>query len=770
MNLNTKHNQKKHMTRTETQSAKRQSRMTVGMLSILLATGMVLGAFNASAQTNLLQNSGFEEPVDSAGNLPHWGTMAGGGGKLQLAGQGSHSGRQSLVIPAHTAAEQTTESVKAGGYIARAWVRSETAQTVSLLVQDTNQPWAGYTCAELKVPANQWVQVETFCSLEKDGRLTFTLGELSSDFRSYHGVGAQIRAVITVDDLELARCEPGAGSLTVWKVNGGIADWFGGGAVDWSRRKSWSKVGSAANVTAKTFVIQSHQTVGTIRAKDGSLEISSILGSQLKPRCTLVPSVPIPNAKCSLVTENNRKGIRVSSKKGDCSYTAWFSSEGLVSIAAEHIPQFQVKDCRLRYGLLPSFVGTDVLYSPAKMQGTNQFQIPSTQWLVGLVDGNDAMLVAVWESGTQAVSLGLAGDGDNRMIDSLQIATANAGFSLSLVEHTNLWHREPLKEEWLAQYVPIEWRRPFQARWMCQFFVRPATKPTFRQPNLYYSFPVASARTRHWGVWFEDTNFYPFFFDGMQTMLHFDKTYVPNGDALIYFLEPAAADLYSPCEIVEQALGRQKALALFNFDAYRLRQLQYSTPDEFMYDRPVCATTTRLTRIKQEDKATVGVNLATHLYEFIREIRGRLDQYGVAFTQMNDYLEAQRKAQPELADYLDELQKMVTDAQGRSKSIYAISLDSVQEKTDNIKKQLLQGTNDGFNFGSLDCRPTAGSQDDLCRHYNRFVMQLVQTAASKCGDSPQKAAIANHLWDQSRDILQRPTRWESRRTLYFLEP
>ena len=740
------------------------------VLSFLLVAGAVLNGFNASATTNLLRNAGFEEPADNAGNPPHWSTMAGNGGKLQFAEQACHCGQRSLIIPAHTAVEQTTESVKASGYLARAWVRSDSAQTISLLVQDTNQPWAGYACAEIKVPANEWVQIETFCSLEKDGRLTFTLGELSNDFRSYHGVGAQTRAAITVDELELVRCEPSVGQLTAWKVKRGIADWFKHQAVDWSKRSKWSPVENLTNSSAKAFVMQSRHIAGVVSPRDGSLEISSILEGQPRPRCTLIPSIPIPNAKCSLVTENNRKGLRVSSKKGDRSYTAWFTPEGLVSIAAEHIPQFEITQCRLRYGLLPSFVGTDILYSPTNMAGSNQFQIPSTQWFVGLVDGNDAMLVAVWESATQAVSLGLAGEGENRLIDSLTIATANAGFSLSLVEHTNLWHREPLKDEWLAQYVPIGWQRPFQARWMCQFFCRPATKPTFRQPNLFYSFPVASAKTRHWGVWFEDTNFYPFYFDGPRTMLHFDKTYVPNGDALIYFLEPAAADLYSPCEIVEQALGREKALALFNFDAYRLRKLQYSTPDEFMYDRPVCATTTRLTKIKQDDKATEGVNLATHLFEFIREIRGRLDQYGVFFSQLTDYLEVQKKAQPELADYLDELEKMVADAQSRSKGIYATSLPSVQEKTESIKKLLLEGANDGFTFGNLDCRNTAGSQDDLCRHYNRFVMRLVQTAASKCGDSPQKAAIAKYLWDQSREILQRPTRWESRRTLYFLEP
>jgi len=205
-----------------------------------------------------------------------------------------------------------------------------------------------------------------------------------------------------------------------------------------------------------------------------------------------------------------------------------------------------------------------------------------------------------------------------------------------------------------------------------------------------YSFPIASARTRQYGVWFEDWNRYPFYFDGPRTIFHFEKTFVPNGEALIYFLEPAAADLCSPCEIVEQALGRERAMALFDFDANRLRKLNYSTPDAFIYDRPVCATTTLLTKIKKDEKAAVGLSLATHLYEFIREIRRRLDQYGAYFGQIQDCLASEKMARPELKDYLEEMETIVADAQGRSKEIYATPLAAVQTKTDSIKKLLLE--------------------------------------------------------------------------------
>jgi hypothetical protein len=305
---------------------------------------------------------------------------------------------------------------------------------------------------------------------------------------------------------------------------------------------------------------------------------------------------------------------------------------------------------------------------------------------------------------------------------------------------------------------------------MGQFFVTSGGKPSFREPYMDYSFPIAYTKTRMWGTWFEDWNHYPFFFDGPRTVLHFDKTFVPNGDAFIYFLEPAAADLNSPCEVVEEVLGKEKAAALFDFDGVGLRRLKYSTPNEFIYDRPVCATTTRLSKIKQADKKSVGLNLATHLYEFIREIRGRVDQYAAFFEQTKRYLDSEQKAHPEWQPYFAELQALVADAQSKSREIYATPLPAVEEKIEAMKKLLAEGSGDGFDCGKLDVRGPAGAQDNVCRRCNRLVMRLYQTAALKCGDSPEKAAIAKHIWDESRKVLRQPTRWESRRTLYFFEP
>jgi len=718
------------------------------------------------AQENLLTNPGFEESALADGSPPGWERVSQNAAHITVIDKEAHEGRQCVSIPAQCAVEQRIANAPAGAYVLRCWVKSESEQPITLLLQDPDRPWEAYSCAECKAPKNQWTLLQAFCVLDEQGSLSVTMGGMSDQFRLYHGLAGDMTAPILMDDCQLLRQEPAASApVAVWDAKKELS-----ALPDWSAKGEWSPVNSQTYAFTGAPVFQARQLAGTVRESDGGLVICAMQNQALKARTVLVPSPPFSHSKCTLVHAGDRTGIQVASQDGEHFYTAWLTPKGLVRVETSHVPGFQAQDCALRYGLLPSLVGSDICYDPKKLAETKQIDLPSTQWFVGLVDGGDSMLVAAWDANSQAVSLGLAGEGENRMIDSLSLTTDKAGFSISFVEHPGLWHKEPLQEDWLGDYVPLAWKPPFPARWMGEFFATTGKKPYFDDPYMQYSFPVANAKTRMWGVWFEGWNHYPFYFQGDRIVAHFEKGFVPNGDALFYFLEPAAADLYSPCEILEQALGQEKAAALLDLDANGLRKLTYSTPAEFMYDRPVCATTTHLSHIPGGEKGTVGVNLATHLYEFIREIRIRVDQYVSFFSQMQDYLGGQDKAHPELHPYIAELQAMLSEAKSKSSEIYGTPLSAVEEKTEGMKKLLLAGKGDGFDCGNLDVRDTAGDQDDVCRHDNRLVLRLCQTAALQCGDSPQKALIAQHIWEQSRTLLRRPVRWEPRRTLYFFEP
>jgi hypothetical protein len=737
-------------------------RSGLASLPLLVAT---LSVPNLNAEQNLLKNPGFEEGPD--GGAPtgwvEW-TASGGGGAAST--KEAHGGSRSLSLPAHAGMAQEVVSAKAGAYLARCWVKSEADQPVTLFVADRDRPWVSYTYAEIKVPQGRWVPIETFCAVDQDATLTFAVGGVTEESRKYHGTGGDLKAPVLIDDCELVRYQAtSAGPVAIWDSGKALT-----GSLDWTARSSWIPVTDATHSFAGTPIFQDRQLVGALQKADGTLSIYALNGQALKSRAAITPSPAFKGARGAWVTVGGKMGLRVSSAEEDRSYTAWLSDKGVIDVEPSHATKFMVNDCPLRYALLPSFVGTDICYAPEKMTGLDDVAIPSTRWLVGLVDGQDSILVAVWKKDTQSASLGLTGTGNRRLIDRVAIGTEDAGFSLTFVEHPNLWRKQALNEDWLGEYTSMSWGEPFPARWMGQFFVSPGNKASFREPFMDYSFPLARTKTRMWGVWFEDWNHYPFYFEGPHAVLHFEKSFVPQGEALFYFLEPAAADLYSPCEIVEQVLGTEEAAKVFDWDANGLRKLRYSTPNEFQYDRPVCATTTHLSKIKGDEKATVGLNLATHLYEFIREIRGRVDQYNAFFDALRSYLESEKAAHPDSAAYVSQLQALVSEAKARSKEIYATPLDTVLAKTEGMKKLLLEGKGDGFNCGNLDVRGTAGAQDDLCRRYNRLTLRLMQTAALDCGNSPENAAIAKHVWDESRLVLRRPSRWEPRRTLYFFEP
>ena len=160
---------------------------------------------SASAATNLLKNPGFEEASTAPGNPPNWLAKSEDAKSVEVSAQVPHAGQRCLAIPAHTSVEQKVEHVAAGAYVARGWIKSTAAQSVTLLLQNPDRPWAAYTCTEVQVPANQWLQVESFCSMDREGPLMFLLGGTSKDFRFYHGTPGEMAAPVLVDDCSCSR-------------------------------------------------------------------------------------------------------------------------------------------------------------------------------------------------------------------------------------------------------------------------------------------------------------------------------------------------------------------------------------------------------------------------------------------------------------------------------------------------------------------------------------------------------------------------------------
>ena len=293
---------------------------------LVVCAGLLIPAFAATAEQNLLKNPGFEEGNSQAESVPNWVTVADSASKARLTEEEAHTGHKAIAIPANTAIEQKVDSLDPGAYLARGWIKSEAEQYVTFLLRNPERPWAAYACAEIRVPRGQWTRLEVFCPLDQRGALTLTLGGMSKEFHLYHGTAQDMTAPIIADDFELVRYQGGTPApVTVWD-----ATTTQGAPLDWSARSGWARMSGAARSFVGTPVIESGPLAGVVRQSDGALVVYSVADGTSGQRCAIVPSPALPSGRCSSLQENNRTGIRVSSDSGDRFYTAWFTANGLI--------------------------------------------------------------------------------------------------------------------------------------------------------------------------------------------------------------------------------------------------------------------------------------------------------------------------------------------------------------------------------------------------------------------------------------------------------
>lgn len=218
---------------------------------------LAVAARPAHAAANLLKNPGFEEAEPGKDIPVNWVSRSEGAKSGTLIVKEAHSGRQCVAIPADTAVEQRVERLEAGAYLARCWVKSQAEQPVTLLLQEPDRPWAAYTCAEVTVPRDRWVQVEAFCSLDRPGTLILTLGGTSTDFRFYHGTPGEMAAPILADDCELVRYQPDTPPvLAVWDAREPLA-----AKPQPLAKQGWSPVEGQSHTFAGTPVFRDRQVV-----------------------------------------------------------------------------------------------------------------------------------------------------------------------------------------------------------------------------------------------------------------------------------------------------------------------------------------------------------------------------------------------------------------------------------------------------------------------------------------------------------------------------
>ncbi|MGQ9573764.1 MAG: hypothetical protein ACUVUC_00460 [Thermoguttaceae bacterium] len=503
-----------------------------------------------------------------------------------------------------------------------------------------------------------------------------------------------------------------------------------------------------------------------VAAIDGQTEAVGLYTRQagrLTPRgsVSLGPGHPVAQYRLIRDAKGSRLGVEIRSPDGETVQTLFLSDDGILEFRPGRAKDLAVEDAGWKYAIVPSLVGTDFVYTAAAAPSLDRLYLPSMNLIVGLLEGRDCMMVGVWPPGQQVVSVRLAGTGPQRRIDALQLQTGGYSFYLALIEHPQLWHAEPLKAAYLEQDTPIGWKRPLEAKWIGRFFIA--------SEQIHYPFYFRHERVKLWGRCIRGWFYWPVWFEGDKTVIHFEKLFPPQGEMLIYFLEKLPANqadpgIASPIEIIQKALGQQEAARLLDFDGVEQRPL-------LKHGNAVCAMTAAMQKWFDAGRQTAHKaeieRTCDDVAEFIRMIRDRIHEFGAFAATMREFLKTQAKANPHLAPAAEELQRTLDQMDSaRAEDMPPESLQQVRQWTSQMKELAAQvGPENAKRFDKLAgrCRSVAGTQDDLARALSILGIRLTEQAARISVYSPAHARLAEQVIGQTRQVLRKPTWWEPRR-------
>jgi hypothetical protein len=122
-----------------------------------------------------------------------------------------------------------------------------------------------------------------------------------------------------------------------------------------------------------------------------------------------------------------------------------------------------------RYVVVPDFFADDLVFNPESFEGS-LIGLPAENFLLHMLEGNNAIVMCVWESdkqSTQAVSLST---GQGHVINSCDIeCVKDKRIWVAFMEGSNIWHERLISDDDKGRDIFLDWEPPFPAKWRADF-------------------------------------------------------------------------------------------------------------------------------------------------------------------------------------------------------------------------------------------------------------------------------------------------------------
>ena len=414
----------------------------------------------------------------------------------------------------------------------------------------------------------------------------------------------------------------------------------------------------------------------------------------------------------------------------------------------------------IEYGVVPGFVGDDLIFGPAEYAAADTLSIPSENVFVGLLKGEGHELVMTWPKGKQQLNLRLANDPPGkRVIESVDFDNDGQCLYVAALSAPGIWHREELKPIYLEKDVALTWRRPFAAKWTTQL----------TEAGVRTTFAFRESKGTVWrGV--PGSYDYPVWFDGDTAFYHLSKKVPPKGESLIYFLEGQDTPLSvsTPVDVIKATLGRQMCDAILDVAGRKLRT-HHRRGGDGVHRACTCGCTEAIQAIfetgqevsKQDSvKAALG-----DMNYFVQCHLERIEEYRRFAGDLIQFLRAKGTAAPELKPFLESLEQTVQQIP-QEYDVQKENMKSLGHAGELTRQTMaLTGSKSTSNLPAYmelfkAWRAMGGAQDYVLAQCHMITRKLFQDAGYGSVNDTKAVAVAQAVRARCRQVLRNPDGYE----------
>ena len=431
-----------------------------------------------------------------------------------------------------------------------------------------------------------------------------------------------------------------------------------------------------------------------------------------------------------------------------------------------------------RFLVLPDFFADDIVVDAAEIP-VSQAELPSENFLLHLLPGGQCAVMTVTNSREEDARITLAGSNGGRMIGNSEIPCGKDGkVWVAVIEGPGVWHEHDVAASDAGKVLRLDWKTPYPAQWRVDWrrtdrlsssweMAAERASGNFEKYGLFGSPATIPRDRKRWATVLGGFN-YPCWVDrsGQGYLQPLTRVLKFEGPAVVYPINrvrETPLEAFTVVDLVRATLGVGPCEYILDLEGQT----------QTMKGRSTCGTRDALGAIyakgQQKQRRAEIEKILGEVLVFVKHIRGRIEDYVVFGHEMLKYLEEQKKAHPQCADFIAEMETLTRaiDAGVDRRRANIKTPDYVAALTEKFRNTLLDYEGDD---ALARCKAiteaivvVGGNQDELVGECRQAVKILRQRAGLAMAADPRAAEVAKEIRRRTQKILRNPTSYEAPR-------